>query len=137
MTPIDRLVLDTSAYSHLRAGHAGALDGAADAAVIVMPVTVVGELEAGFELGRRGQENRRALVEFLEEPFVGILDVTTETVRHYARVFAALRRAGTPIPTNDVWIAAATIECRGHLLTFDSDYCRVGGLEYTLLDAAG
>ena len=137
MTPIDRLVLDTSAYSHMRAGHAGALECAAEAAVIVMPVTVLGELEAGFELGRRRQENRRALVEFLDEPFVSILDVTTETVRHYARLFAALRRAGTPIPINDVWIAAATIECRGHLLTFDSDYRRVGGFEYTLLDAAG
>ena len=137
MTSIDRLVLDTSAYSHLRRGHAGVLDCVAEAAVVVMPVTVLGELEAGFELGRRGQENRRALTEFLDEPFVGILDVTTETVRHYARLFSALRRAGTPIPTNDVWIAAATMECRGHLLTFDRDYRRVSELEYTLLDAAG
>ena len=134
MTPIDRLVLDTSAYPHLRAGHPRALDCAADAAVIIMPVTVLGELEAGFELGRRARENRRTLAEFLDEPFVGILDVTTETVRHYAGIFAALRRAGTPIPMNDVWIAAATLECRGHLLTFDSDYRRVGGLEYTLLE---
>ena len=77
MTPIDRLVLDTSAYAHLRAGHPRALDCAADAAVIIMPVTVLGELEAGFELGRRARENRRALAEFLDEPFVGILDVTT------------------------------------------------------------
>ena len=137
MTRIDRLVLDTSAYSHLRRGHAGVLDFVADAAVIVMPVTVLGELEAGFELGRRGQENRQALAEFLDEPFVGILDVTTETVRHYARLFAALRRAGTPIPINDVWIAAATIECHGHLLTFDSDYHRVRGLECTLLEDSG
>ena len=137
MTPIDRLVLDTSAYSHLRAGHARVLECAAGAAVIVMPVTVLGELEAGFELGSRGEENRRTLAEFLDEPFVGVLDITTETVRHYARIFAALRRAGTPISMNDVWIAAATMECRGHLLTFDRDYRRVNGLTCTLLDAAG
>ena len=59
--------------------------------------------------------------------------MTTVTVRHYARTFAALRRAGTPIPINDVWIAAATMACNGHLLTFDGDYARIPGLDYTLL----
>lgn len=103
--------------------------------MVVMPVTVLGELAAGFELGSRVQENRHALTEFLNEPFVSVLDVTPGTVRHYARVFVALRRAGTPIPMNDVWIAAATMECRGCLLTFDRDYCHVADLDYALLDA--
>jgi len=135
--PIDRLVLDTSAYSHLRSGHPEVLDWVAEAAVVILPATVLGELEAGFELGRRARENRRALAEFLEEPFVSVLDATAATGRHYGRIFAALRRAGTPIPINDVWIAAAAIEYRGHLLTFDSDYRRVPDLEHTLLAAGG
>lgn len=133
MTSPPKLVLDTSAYSHMRAGHGATLERIATAQVIVVPVTVLGELEAGFELGHRAHENRRNLAEFLDEPFVGVLDVTTATVRHYARIFAALRRAGTPIPINDVWIAAATIACSGHLLTFDKDYVRVPGLDHTLL----
>lgn len=132
MTSPPKLVLDTSAYSHLRAGHAGTLERIATAQVIVVPVTVLGELEAGFELGRRAHENRRNLAEFLDEPFVSVLDVTTATVRHYARIFATLRRAGTPVPINDVWIAAATMACNGHLLTFDGDYARIPGLEHTL-----
>ena len=135
MNSTDRLVLDTSAYSHLRTGHPQVLDYVADAPVVIMPVTVLGELEAAFELGSRVQENRHALADFLNEPFVSVLDVTSETVRHYARILVALRRAGTPIPMNDVWIAAATMECRGCLLTFDSDYRHVAGLDYTLLDA--
>ena len=134
MNSTDQLVLDTSAYSHLRTGHLQVIDYVADAPVVVMPVTVLGEIEASFELGSRVQENRRALAEFLNEPFVSVLDVTSETVQHYARIFVALRRAGTPIPMNDVWIAAATMECRGCLLTFDSDYRRVPDLDYTLLD---
>ena len=133
MTSPTKLVLDTSAYSHLRASHAVTLERIATAQMIVVPVTVLGELEAGFELGHRADENRRNLAEFLDEPFVGVQDVTTVTVRHYARIFAALRRAGTPIPINDVWIAAATMACSGHLLTFDGDYARVPGLDYTLL----
>ena len=108
----------------------------ADAAMIVMPVTVLGELEAGFELGRRTRENRRILAEFLDEPFTRLWEVTATTVRHYARIFASLRRAGTPIPVNDVWIAAVTMECNGHLLTFDRDYRRVVDLDHTLLDAS-
>ena len=135
MNSTDRLVLDTSAYSHLRTGHPQVIDYVADAPVVIMPVTVLGELEAAFELGSRVQENRHALADFLNEPFVSVLDVTSETVRHYAQIFVALRRAGTPIPMNDVWIAAATMECRGCLLTFDNDYRHVAELDYTLLDA--
>jgi len=131
----DRLVLDTSAYSHLRTGHDQVFDQVANAAVVVMPVVVLGELEAGFELGRRTRENRRMLAEFLDEPFVSVMGVTATTVRYYARTFASLRRAGTPIPINDVWIAAATMECNGHLLTFDRDYRRVTNLDHTLFEA--
>ncbi len=132
MTAAAKIVLDTSAYSHLRAGHVQVLEYVAAARVVIVPVTVLGELDAGFELGRRALENRRNLAEFLDEPFVNVLDVTSTTVRHYARIFAALRRAGTPIPVNDVWIAAATVECNGHLLTFDRDYSRIPDFDHTL-----
>ena len=99
MMSVDLLVLDTSAYSHLRAGHTGVLDYVAEAAMVALPVTVLGELEAGFELGRRTKENRRVLSEFLDEPFVSVLEVTVQTALYYARIFAALRRAGTPYPS--------------------------------------
>ena len=128
-----QLVLDTSAYSGFRRGHPAALDLVASAAVITVPVVVIGELEAGFEVGRRTAENRLVLAEFLAEPGVEILEATRRTARLYARVFAALRAAGTPIPINDVWIAAATMECGGHLLTLDRDFERVPNLEHTLL----
>ncbi len=105
----------------------------ADASVVVVPAVVLGELAAGFTLGRRAEENRRVLAEFLAEPFVSVLEVTAATSRHYARIFAALRRGGTPIPLNDVWIAAATMECGGHLLTFDTDFQRITDLEHTVL----
>ena len=135
MRPTERLVLDTSAYSHFRAGHVEVLDHVAVAAVVVIPVTVLGELEAGFALGHRTQENRRILDEFLDEPFTSVMDVTATTVRYYARIIASLRRAGTPIPVNDVWIAASAMECNGHLLTFDRDYRRILNLDHTLLES--
>ncbi len=136
MTSVDLLVLDASAYGHLRAGHAGVLDYVAEAVMVALPVTVLGELEAAFELGRRTRENRQTLSEFLDEPFVSVLGATAQTALHYARIFTALRWAGTPIPVNDVWIAAATEERRGSLLTFDRNYCRIATLDHILLDAS-
>lgn len=129
------VVLDTSAYSVFRRGHPAALDLVASAAVITVPIVVIGELEAGFEVGRRTAENRLALTEFLAEPGVEILDATRRTARLYARIFAELRAAGTPIPISDVWIAAASMECGGHLLTCDRDFERIPKLEHTLLEA--
>lgn len=130
---VSRLVLDTSAYSHFRRGHAGVLDALAHAERVFVPVTVLGELEAAFELGTRARENRRVLDDFLAEPFVDLVDTTASVARHYGRVFSALKHAGTPVPTNDVWIAAATLDCGGTLLTFDRDFERIGGLDCLLL----
>lgn len=98
MRAIDRLVLDTSAYSHLRKGHPEVLASLTAAVQASIPVIVLGELEAAFERGSRAAENQRVLAELLAEPFVNVLDVISTTVRHYARVFVSLRNAGTPIP---------------------------------------
>jgi len=131
---VARLVLDTSAYSHFRRGHDLVLDFVAGAGIVLLPTTVLGELEAGFELGSRAKDNRLMLGEFLDEPFVSSLPVTPAVARRYGRVFAELRRNGTPIPVNDIWIAASTLDCGGHLLTFDGDYKNVAPLDCTILE---
>lgn len=128
-----RLVLDTSAYSHFRAGDARVLDLIARAEVVLISTVVLGELEAGFLLGRREKENRTLLADFLAEPFVSIRQVTPAIARFYGRVFTELRRAGTPIPINDIWIAATALDCGGHLLTFDSDFQAIAALDCTVL----
>lgn len=132
---VSRLVLDTSAYSYFRAGHHPVLEALSRAERVLIPVTVLGELEAAFEWGSRARENRRALESYLEEPFVAVLPATHAVARQYGRVFTALRRAGTPLPINDVWIAAATLDCGGTLLTFDRAFVRVPGLDHIMLDA--
>lgn len=130
-----RLALDTSAYSKLREGDARVIDAISRAEVVLLPVTVLGELEAGFRAGNRYRENRKVLDEFLEEPFVEVFPITAETARRYGEIFADLRRRGTPIPTNDLWIAAAASDRAAHLLTFDRHFERVASLEVTVLRA--
>jgi len=128
-----RLVLDTSAYSRLRDGDDRVVDLLAGCEVVLLPAIVLGELEAGFRAGSRYRENRRVLDEFLSEPFVQTLPVTTGVAARYGALFAALRRSGTPIPTNDLWIAAATLDCAGHLLTFDRHFEHVDSIDVTIL----
>ena len=100
-------------------------------------MTVLGELGGGVRDGPAGaRENRRALEDFLDEPFVDLLPVTAAVARQYGRIFAGLRRAGTPIPVNDIWIAASVIDCGGTLLTFDRDFDRVAGLDHVTLSAS-
>lgn len=129
----DRLVLDTSAYSRLRTGHTGVLEIVAASAVILLPTIVLGELEAGFRMGSRATENRRYLAEFLDAQFVQALEITQSVARRYGETFAMLRESGTPMSTNDVWIAAATLDCGGTLATFDRDFDRIAGLPLVLL----
>jgi tRNA(fMet)-specific endonuclease VapC len=128
-----RLVLDTSAYSHFRANHAAVIDRLATADVVYMPTIVLGELDAAFRLGRRVADNRSKLEEFLEEDFVEILPITSDVARRYGAIFVELRTAGTPIPINDVWIAATTIDAGAHLITFDRDFDRIDQLDRTIL----
>jgi predicted nucleic acid-binding protein len=128
-----RIVLDTSAYSHFRGNRAEVVDRIATADVVYLPTIVLGELEAAFRLGRRTADNRAKLEEFLDEDFVGVLPVTPDVARRYGEIFVELRTAGTPIPVNDIWIAAATIDAGGHLVTFDADFDRIARLERTVL----
>lgn len=130
---IERLVLDTSAYSQIRYGHAGVLDLVAASVIVLVPTVVLGELEAGFVGGQRSADNRRVLADFLDEPFVAVLDVTRSVAQRYGETFGQLRQAGTPMSTNDIWIAAAALDCGGHLATFDRDFERVSGLSLTVL----
>lgn len=131
----DRVALDTSAYSHFRHGHSRILDLLAVAEIVLLPAIVLGELEAGFELGTRQKENRATLREFLNEPSVVSTPVSESVARRYGQVFAQLRRAVTPIPVNNIWIAATAIDRGAHLLTFDDDFRHVAGLDYTLLES--
>jgi len=86
------------------------------------------ELKAGFKAGTHGDLNRKILNAFIEKPSVAFLAAGEETADCYARIWSALRQAGRPIPTNDVWIAAQAMETGSVLITFDAHFAHVSGL---------
>jgi tRNA(fMet)-specific endonuclease VapC len=126
--------LDTSAYSNFRRGHgelASAIDGAD---WIGIPAVTMGELRTGFLLGGRRERNEAELDEFLASPVVEVLDVDAETSRHYAEIVADLRRAGTPLPTNDIWIAATAARHGAAVLTCDEHFERIARVGAVVFD---
>jgi tRNA(fMet)-specific endonuclease VapC len=105
-----RLALDTNRYTDLCRDTAEVVALVEHAETVVLPFAVLGELRAGFSLGTRGAENERMLRQFLGKPGVSVLFADDQTTHHYAAVFRQLRRQGTPIPTNDLWIAALVLQ---------------------------
>jgi predicted nucleic acid-binding protein len=65
------------------------------------------------------------------------VELNRRVARRYGALFARLRSAGTPIPINDVWIAAAAMETGSRLITFDRDFERIPGLAVDVLITPG
>jgi len=59
---------------------------------------------------------------------VTLLPVDELTAERYAAVFIGLRKAGTPIPTNDMWVAASAIQHGLSLFTHDGHFRTIDGL---------
>ncbi len=122
------LAIDTNAYSAFKRGDEGIIAALKQAPQIIVPATVLGELLGGFAAGTKERENRSDLTLFLGSPRLKQVPSTGITADFYALVYAALRRQGRPIPTNDIWIAASCLEHGVALLTLDSHFSYVGGL---------
>lgn len=123
-----RFLLDTNAYSALARGDEETLATIRVADELLLSVVVIGELRYGFQYSRQKQQNEAALTEFARRPFVVTVPVSEVTADRYARIAGSLRRKGTPIPQNDVWIAAQTMEHGANLLSFDKHFLNVDGL---------
>ena len=105
-----RVALDANTYVDLCRGVDVTVRLLEEAEVVVMPFVVLGELRAGFAHGRRPAENDGTLRRFLLKDGVRVLFADDQTTHHYAAVFRQLRKQGTPIPTNDVWLASLVLQ---------------------------
>jgi len=117
--------LDTSAYGNFRRGHHELVSVIDRADWVGVPTVTMGELRTGFLLGGRRERNESELDEFLANPVVEAIEVDAEVSRHYAEIVADLRRAGTPLPTNDIWIAATAARHGASVLTCDEHFERI------------
>ena len=120
------MILDTNGLSALAEGEPGLEPLLRRAAQVAIPVIVVGEYRYGISQSRNHIHYEQWLAEYL--PSFRILDVDERTTISYSAVRSELKKAGTPIPSNDVWIAAL---CRQHslpLLSRDRHFDAVTGI---------
>jgi tRNA(fMet)-specific endonuclease VapC len=129
------LVIDTNVYSGFRRGLPTVVQALRSAQEIHLPLIVLAELLAGFAAGARVGQNRDELAQFMASPRVHLLKPDEKTAHHYADVYAALRKNGAPIPSNDLWIAALARQHRLPLFSLDAHFAAVPGLALVDLTA--
>jgi tRNA(fMet)-specific endonuclease VapC len=117
-----RILIDTNRYRDFCDGVPEILEIIRTTESINVSYVSLAELRAGFLLGSAGKKNERVLGLFLNSPRVHILWADENTTHHYARLFVQLRKQGTPIPTNDIWIAALALQHDLALCSRDSHF---------------
>lgn len=101
-----RLALDADRYVDLCRDDIEVADNLEQASEVLIPFIVLGELRAGFSAGNRQRTNEQTLARFLNRPGVSPLFADQQTTNYYASIYRQLRTQGTPVPTNDMWLAA-------------------------------
>jgi predicted nucleic acid-binding protein len=124
------LLLDTNVYSAIGRGHPKVVELVRGAEALLISAVAVGELLGGFRRGSRCNENLADLRRFLDQPRTRLVPVAWTTADRYGRIYTALREKGTPIPTNDMWIAAHALETGADLVSFDPHFRHVDGLAW-------
>jgi len=120
-----RVALDTNRLTDLFQGDAALAERLGACEEVWIPLVVLAEMKAGFLGGAQRQRNEILLQELLAKETVGVLFPGRETAEHYARLFVQLKRAGTPVPDNDLWIAALALEHDLLLITRDRHFERI------------
>jgi predicted nucleic acid-binding protein len=129
------VLFDTSAFSAYRRGHPEIESAVKEATSAALNVIALGELLHGFRGGGKLKGNLADLARLRSVPRFRILPLDEDTADSYARIILELRRAGTPIPTNDIWIAASAMQHGLEILTTDRHFLRLPMLAVRCFDA--
>ena len=128
-----KILLDTTAYVGFKSNAPEMVNFIVRAEAILFSPIVLGELMFGFRNGTRFKDNMEDLNRFLAHEAVEVVPIGRITSDRYSRIAAQLKRQGTPIPTNDIWIAAQTMEYGAELVTSDQHFEKISGLVYTMI----
>jgi tRNA(fMet)-specific endonuclease VapC len=120
------LIVDTNALSAIADEEPGMGEVLERATLVAIPVIVLGEYGFGIAQSTCRNHHQKWLRENI--PGFRILDITRETAEYYAGLRLELKRAGTPIPSNDLWIAALCREHKLPVLSRDRHFDRIRGL---------
>ncbi len=123
-----KICIDTNIYTAYKKGDSTIIKILEETDFVYIPSVVLGELYAGFYIGAYTKKNITELEDFLTVPGIEVVEVNQAIAEKYGYLIKTLRNQGTPIPTNDVWIAATALELSAKLLSFDKHFSHVPGI---------
>lgn len=123
-----KIVIDTNVYTAILKGTINHHSIFEKFEQIIIPTIVIGELRAGFRLGNKAKQNEKDLQNIIDNNNVHVLSIALSTTNFYATIFKELRKKGKPIPTNDLWIAAISLEQSATIASLDKHFTYVSGL---------
>lgn len=124
-----KVLIDTNIYCNAMRGEKSAVDIIQRSEKILFSPIVIGELYSGFKNGKYENKNRDLLRKFINSNRVILLKITDSTSDFYSYILSQLRKNGTPIPTNDIWIAASAFENGAKLASGDKHFLKIQGLQ--------
>jgi len=122
------ILIDTNAYVAFKREDTAVLEVVRHAETIGISPIVLGELLSGFECGNKTRKNRDELQQFLQSSRIRLFSITADTANFYSQIYSSLRNKGKPIPSNDIWIAAAALENGCVLCSYDKHFKEIEGL---------
>jgi len=125
---VRRIIIDTNVYVAFKRNVPDVIKVLRGVEYIGINTVVLGELHSGFKGGQKEALNIKELEEFLDTPRVDVIPIDEMTAEFYAQVYWNLKRKGNPIPTNDMWIAASSLQHGLALFTLDTHFNLVDGL---------
>ena len=128
MEIIEKICMDTNTYSAFKRNNTEVISLLETAENIYIPSIVIGELFAGFYMGRKTKANISELDDFLSLPGVEVTPVDKKVAKRYGYLIKELRAKGTPLPSNYIWISATCFETASVILTNDKHFDLVPGL---------
>lgn len=123
-----RLLIDTNIYSLAMRGEKDIVEILRHTRQISISAISIGELLSGFRGGNQKEKNQQELNQFLDSPRVSLYSIDEETAEQYSAILQQLKQQGTPIPTNDIWIAAVALQHGLPLFTRDIHFSHISGL---------
>jgi len=119
---MNQILLDTSAYSNFMKGHLEIKLALREVDQIYLNPIILGELRAGFRKGHHRAKNEKELLTFLTSPRIKFVAIDEDTADRYAVIMNYLWKIGSPVPTNDIWIAASAMQHGLRILTSDAHF---------------
>ncbi|MCK5055231.1 MAG: type II toxin-antitoxin system VapC family toxin [Candidatus Aminicenantes bacterium] len=123
-----KILIDTNIYSDAMRGKGYAVDILKRNEQLLFSPIVIGELLSGFKRGNQEEKNKRELKDFLSRERVYELSISSDTSEFYAFILEQLKKQGTQIPTNDIWIAASAMENGAAIASRDEHFLRINGI---------